>query len=484
MRIIASRWASRHRVAVGCVLVAVAALMSVVGLGTPLSPAPAARADGAAAAAPVSPPSVPNLAQEIRRRAELGFPADSGYVTSLWQAYGAGQLPGASLSEGALLTAAESEEMAVRDRAQASFADLLPFARGEDPVQFAGGYFDQRAGGIGVVRYTAGADSHLPELAARFGFPGRLRVASASHSLAELEALAQRLSTDMPRLLAAGLPISTVAADVQNNVVDVSFSRAVPANAAATLAGLYPGATQLMALSAGSPYRLNASTFTDAPPLAGGQYILNANQSLGFVFECTSNFMGYRWTTVNGFRFALPRVITAGHCGPNGSAWTQNSYPIGTMEAISTGGSADAGEIPDKGATDSSDQFLVVIGSSTFHLIVHQVQGVNTIAAGTSVCHYGTFGGYSCGTVTQTNVTMNYTDENGNVVETVTGQEVDSSLSTNGDSGGPIFQNLSGSFTGPYQADGVLDGGNGSTTSWTQEGNALAALHLDGLYTG
>lgn len=161
-------------------------------------------------------------------------------------------------------------------------------------------------------------------------------------------------------------------------------------------------------------------------------------------------------------------ILTAGHCGPNGSVWfadNRGTEQIGeTVQQSFPGGDFSLIEYQNRDAGDGAD--LVSIGDG---------QGVRITAAadpavGQRVFRSGSTSGLRDGEVTSLNATVNYPEG------TVTGLIETNVCAEPGDSGGPMFSE--------GVALGVTSGGSGDcntggTTFFQPVTKALDALDVD-----
>ncbi len=81
---------------------------------------------------------------------------------------------------------------------------------------FAGMWIDHKSGGVVRVGFTENAQNHLAEIRKRAPYPDWIEVFEARYTLAELQQLKDRVSTDMREL-----ELSTVAVAVELNAVEV-----------------------------------------------------------------------------------------------------------------------------------------------------------------------------------------------------------------------------------------------------------------------
>lgn len=173
--------------------------------------------------------------------------------------------------------------------------------------------------------------------------------------------------------------------------------------------------------SAGSG-RLNSTYYGGSPIYSG---------TSGTVVMCTSGFNNYRAGT----------ATTAGHCGAAASTWYDgNGAQLGTVSSYKFPGSDWAVIRPAAGWSLAD---YVKVNGGELH-----IYGFSQPQLNQSVCGTGATTGQQCGTVTATDVTVNY--EEG----VVTGLAESSENGNGGDSGGPVYQGP----TGPNGV-GLISGG-------------------------
>jgi streptogrisin C len=227
----------------------------------------------------------------------------------------------------------------------------------------------------------------------------------------------------------------------------------------------HPGAVRLQPMSA--PVRLlDAPSTTVAPapapapaaapaPLVGGAAITTTGT------RCSDGFSARSGTTTY--------LLTAGHCTAEGRTWNgPDRRLIGT--AVRTDYPGHDYGIVQVGGTTSWRGSGRVLGGPT-------VTGATAAPSGSAVCRSGSTSGYHCGTVQDTDVTVNY--GSGTVITGLTRTSV---CADPGDSGGPFVTPDSA------QAQGTLSGGTGDcvaggTTYFQPLAPVLAAMNLT-LVTG
>lgn len=170
---------------------------------------------------------------------------------------------------------------------------------------------------------------------------------------------------------------------------------------------------------------------THATVVGGDAYLINNSARCSVGFSVTTGF------------------ITAGHCGGAGSTTTTTSgESLGNVAASVFPGDADMAHVQTPGGTVLSP-YINGYGGST-----PGVKGSNVAPLGSSICRSGSTSGLHCGTVSQYEVTVNYSQ---GAVSGLTGTDV---CCEPGDSGGSFFSG--------DQAQGVTSGGSGDCTSGGQ----------------
>lgn len=186
-------------------------------------------------------------------------------------------------------------------------------------------------------------------------------------------------------------------------------------------------------------------------PLEGGLKISNGSS------WCTGAFSGYN---ANGYYY-----VTAGHCGANGSTWSQGGTTIGSISDRIYGAYADAAAISIN--PSNASWYLYVTSSQERHF--DAVEGWNEDNEGDFVCKSGATTGYSCGTIDSTN----YSGFWG--VTYFTNLRTADYGSQGGDSGAPVF--TSTKLKGVNK--GSLNDGTAvySHIQWVMSGLGLNVLH-------
>ncbi|MFI2433456.1 S1 family peptidase [Streptomyces sp. NPDC018693] len=259
------------------------------------------------------------------------------------------------------------------------------------------------------------------------------------HSMNELKSAAATLRS-APRV--AG---TAWAMDYRNNRVVVRGDSTVSAADWARLTQVADGI--------GSFVRMERTSGTFTPRLNGAQGMLSTSGRCSAGFNVTDGRRDY--------------ILTAGHCGPNGSLWfadNQATRQVGrTVAASFPGGDFSLVEYAGGSAGEGAD--VVAIGNGTGV----RITGLGDPSVGQRVFRSGSTTGLRDGRVTALNATVNYPEG------TVTGLIETDVCAEPGDSGGPLFSE--------GIALGVTSGGSGDcatggTTFFQPVTTALTQLKM------
>ncbi|WP_162872831.1 S1 family peptidase [Austwickia chelonae] len=138
--------------------------------------------------------------------------------------------------------------------------------------------------------------------------------------------------------------------------------------------------------------------------------------------------------------------ITAGHCTGGGVNFTRNNKPLGKAQASNYPG-ADMGYATLEAGWSGKEAVDKYNGKAVV------VKGSEEAPVGAAVCKSGRTTGWTCGTITAKNVTVNYRSKSGGT-ERITGLTQTNVCTSSGDSGG--------AWIAGEQAQGVHSGGNGN----------------------
>lgn len=327
--------------------------------------------------------------------------------------------------------------VATAEQALVSQLPLITSALGDD---YAGAWFDD--GGTLHVKVAGASDP-----TATRSLPSGAVLERAARTSADLAALRDRVVADAADPELTGLGIATVAVDDQSSQVVVGITGDASA-AAAALTRRYGSAVAVEATTPPAP----ATRADPSQPMKAGLEISSSES-----FLCSSSFGAHR----GGQRF----VMTAGHCGSNGSAWRIGSntatpyFGTAGRRLFVSGSTSDSLAItvanskagPADCVYESDALCRPVIGSATY------------LVQGQQVCKSGRTTGVTCGAIRATDVSVIYGGENVTIQHAVSAcVNLDS-----GDSGAPVYVRPGGSAV----AVGILSGS--STTTSSCGGNIL-----------
>lgn len=216
------------------------------------------------------------------------------------------------------------------------------------------------------------------------------------------------------------------------------------------------------------------SRLTDEAPYYGGDriYRLVSSSSGTLIVQCT---VAFTWTT--------PGMTSAGHCGPTGTIWTQGYYDTSNNTLYNSG---SMGTVQDTQFGNNRPDNELITKSSYFPYVYTSLQGSLPVGGpdvpyvGETVCTDGSFNGQNCsGVISQIATCQNVYD--GLTGTTVYICDLDVATSNNnstivqpGDSGGPVYVNLSGTL----YADGIISAGtsSGTTVYFTDIRNVISTM--------
>ncbi|MGI5182597.1 alpha-lytic protease prodomain-containing protein [Dactylosporangium sp. CA-152071] len=307
-------------------------------------------------------------------------------------------------------------------------ADELVSLAGADQATFGGVSVDE-AGNVLTIRYAPGrlaaARSKVgPSAAGQGGRGWRVDLVPVSHSLAELDAVRQRVGRWRP----GGASLSEWYVDVTHNRVAVGVTELSPRLVAAARAEFGDRVALHQAARA-----TRASRTADWKPWAAGIRITSGGTA------CTAGF----FVEVPGTP-ATRRMVTSGHCFANAAVVSNNGVSIGTVTS--------------RTLTDNGKDVEYVLGTFTPWTYKgpstsdygDTIRGTKASVVGQTFCTNGAFGGEVCsGTVDATNLCVLMTDgiTTCSLDRLVSGGGVMTRL---GDSGGNVFT---------YDAAGLKIGG-------------------------
>ncbi|GAB77382.1 hypothetical protein SAMN05421595_1211 [Austwickia chelonae] len=171
---------------------------------------------------------------------------------------------------------------------------------------------------------------------------------------------------------------------------------------------------------------------------AKGQAIYGGQEIRANKFMCSLGF--------NAKKGNQDVFITAGHCTGGGVSFTRNNKPLGKAQASNYPG-ADMGYATLESGWSGKEAVDKYNGKAVV------VKGSEEAPVGAAVCKSGRTTGWTCGTITAKNVTVNYRSKNGST-DRITGLTQTNVCTSSGDSGG--------AWIAGEQAQGVHSGGNGN----------------------
>jgi hypothetical protein len=313
-------------------------------------------------------------------------------------------------------------------------ADELVSLATTDQATFGGVSLDE-AGGTLTVRYAPGRLAAARTRIGSVATPGtrqgrhgwRVDLVPVRHSLAELDAVRQRVAADPARWQLDGAALSEWYVDVTRNRVAVGVTKLSPRLEAAARAEF---GDQVVLHEAARATR--ASRIADWKPWAAGIRIASGGMA------CTAGF----FIEVPGTP-ETRRMVTSGHCFANGAVVTNNGQVIGTVSG--------------RNLTNNGKDVEYVLGTFTPWTYKgpstsdygDTIRGTKASVVGQAFCTNGAFGGEVCsGTVDATNLCVLMSD---GITTCSLDRMVSGAVQTRlGDSGGNVFA---------YDAAGLKVGG-------------------------
>lgn len=313
-----------------------------------------------------------------------------------------------SLAADAHITAAEAT---ARLRAQQAATDTVHAVTGALGQRAAGGYLDATGAPTVNVLDTAAADqARAAGAVAKIVRHSTAQLADAQHSLQSLPAVTH----------------TAIGVDEQANRIVVTVSDAAKG----------PALDRLLAAARGFGDRVAVEHVTGAMHTA----IYNGEAITGGGTRCSVGFN----TNKGGQNY----IVDAGHCTRAVSQWNVGpsvnaSFPGNDYGLIRNTNSTGPGEV------------------SLYNGSTQRISSAATATVGERICKSGSTTHLTCGSVTRTNVTVNY--QEGSV-----SQLIQTSASVNpGDSGGCLFDGSKGL--------GITSGMGGGSSFFQPVGEALSA---------
>lgn len=318
---------------------------------------------------------------------------------------------------------------------------------------FAGAWRDPR-NGLDVQLYvTEQAREEAEILRESFTRPELVRVSVVPLSVDQLEVGAEKIASDIPRLVEEGLDVSIVGADLRTNMV-VAQLASFSEERARSLEERYPGIP--LSVMKGDQVRTasdcgsRTNCTNGFPPwdMRGGIEVFSTGAT------CSTAFGAVR---VPDDR---PMVLTAGHCFDGAEETFHGPFiSVGPVTRSQFRGTVDGASVAPSTTTWGVENW-VYYRDAVQHQPITAVEGRHfTAGIGDPVCQAGITLGWTCGTIDDVGQTVNIND-NGNIV-TLTDQNISDMCAIPGDSGASVFQPTS-LISG--EAHGII-----SASNWHEE---------------
>jgi hypothetical protein len=340
---------------------------------------------------------------------------------------------------GVPLSAAEIVEMQRRIGVERAAQPAVDFASKRS--DWAGWYIDQRDKGIPVFMFASGDGDLVAGIADLM--PGtRFRVESADRTWEELLETQRRIDQATDRLVASGIDLTMTGIDVRANRVDVGIDGLTADDKVILTKEFGEGLSFRDEAPAVSDACTGSTGTLNCRPIKGG---LRMNNSVGGN-GCTSGFNVRR--SANGAQLA---VLTAGHCiagHPVNTDWNHNGSRFGESKYHTWGpeSPADVGIIgidPDELPTNANRLWLYSASTCCGYDVTYQTPDVYQTAS-VQACAYGSYSNNArCGVIGP-DVNVRHRSPAWGVINYITGTNEYSIDMILGDSGGPIYQILSG----------------------------------------
>jgi YD repeat-containing protein len=370
-----------------------------------------------------------------------------------------GQVARASMGRwGVPLRAADVAEMEYRERYTAQAADGIPAWAASHGVKsnYAGYYVDQRQGGVLHVGFTSGQEGLVNELKSQGGLlaPSRTTVfqAQPNNSLFSLGTMLGALPAKIAGRSGVLRNLVKASVNVRGNVLEVSALDTAAARS--FLNEAYGSAAPITVVQAsGKPVMKELPRARSmGKSVYGGDWIEEEGGYCSVGFGASERLENKPNQEAISAHFAL----TAGHCGVKGASVSRvfkkaagESGKYGTIE-LGTAARVVYGPEPtffsDGEAVRLDDGFETPKGVYlSSNQGVQSVKGVESFQVSSTLCTSGAYSGFHCGVGTEPFIEFPE-EETEFVVETT-------SLTTEGDSGGSVWDAATG------KAVGLIEGG-------------------------
>lgn len=302
-------------------------------------------------------------------------------------------------------------------------------------------------------------------------------------SAAELDSLASAIWDARQELTSLGVRIERLTILERTNAVEVAVDSNV-AHARSVIADRF-GDGGVLVVEGTAPELAQAveacTSRFDCVPLRGATDLLTVDSSGAAIYECSSGFSGRYGTQA--------AMITAGHCGRNGSSFVHSADLVGQGRNKRFTGTTDALVIPITNPVLTNRPLIYQRTNPTVNN--YRIIGMRSTsydAVGQIICHSGLTTNVRCGHIGSLDARYTLEDEFG-----ATGDfnhiRVDDTCSLPGDSGGPIY--ASQRARGILSASNFINDSQGGQprcssvprTYWSAIGNVLPRVNATLIYS-
>lgn len=330
------------------------------------------------------------------------------------------------------------------------------------PDRFAGVSLEHHGTDVSLVVRVTEPTGEVAETLRELAGDAPVRVTAAEHPLELLEETHAAVTAALPQLYREH-GVQTATLDVTGNRVAVKVVDGTDLDAVRRALGeRFP--PDRLRVEAGEPVRFTSHTHDVPHPLRGGIRIwLYAASSSA----CTLGFMGEQGAFGDKLRF-----FTAGHCVERvGAIWMHDTRGAGVVRYYRNGGTTDVA-IADA-VFDATDRSALVFRTSTSSYRVKGQQSPAFDEVGQTYCSIGHASDRErCGRLLHKNVSMTDGARTWNRF-----RQVDFS-SRRGDSGAPVYRNLS-SGSLDIQAAGLVSALGGGDTFYGHIGHVVEQASLN-----
>lgn len=259
----------------------------------------------------------------------------------------------------------------------------------------------------------------------------KIKFYDAKYTESELNELHTKLNNDRESLQQKGVNIVRINTDIKEQKLQI-FIDELNEDSIEVLKRNYD--SNMFSIHEGKPIKADTHDFWDNPrrqyirPLVGGLSIETPLPN-NYIGICTIGFLAAGNAGDNNVY-----AVTAGHCSNTGADWYQGQYYFGTTTQSNTGGSYDGQKIKLNNPNFLSF-WIYGYGTPTWQAI-YNVQSVSEGNVGDTACiSAGNSHTNSCGTITHTSVSAQFTD--GSYITNLTAATY---VAVGGDSGGTVHR--------------------------------------------